>query len=329
MLEQRIAAAPASVNPGRPGVTDEGNAASTDRSRMPRKALPAPIPAPANDAGRPRPDRPVARPPAKASRAPATVAPGDGYVQAFARGLQVIEAFDGHARELTLTEVADAAGLTRAGARRILLTLEHLGYVKRDGRAFSLTARILSLGFPYLTSLPFWNFAEPVMEALVQRLHESCSAAVLDGTEIVYVLRVPTQKIMAINLSIGSRLPAYCTSMGRVLLAGLDPHDAHDVLKRSSLLPLTSRTETRITRLRALVDETRTQGWTLVDQELEEGLISLAVPIVGASGRTIAAMNVSGQANRTPAAEMERRFLAPLQAAARRISAGVALHGKA
>lgn len=260
--------------------------------------------------------------------ATAQMAPGDSFVQAFARGLRVIQAFDGRARELTLTEVADAAGLTRAGARRILLTLEHLGYVKLDGRAFSLTARILSLGYPYLTSLPFWNFAEPVMEGLVQQLRESCSAAVLDGSEIVYVLRIPTQKIMAINLSIGSRLPVYCTSMGRVLLAGLDPVEAHGVLKRSALQALTSRTETRITRLRALVDDTRGKGWTLVDQELEEGLISIAVPIVGASGRTIAAMNISGQANRTPAAEMKRRFLVPLQTAARRISALMTAHGK-
>ncbi len=275
---------------------------------MPRKAL--------SSSARPGP------------RAQAPVAPGDSFVQAFARGLRVIQAFDGRARELTLTEVAASAGLTRAGARRILLTLQHLGYVRLDGRAFSLTPRILSLGFPYLTSLPFWNLAEPVMEALVQKVHESCSAAVLDDTEIVYVLRVPTQKIMAINLSIGSRLPAYCTSMGRVLLAGLEPAEAHDVLKRSDLHALTPRTETRITRLKALVDATRVQGWTLVDQELEEGLISLAVPIVGATGRTIAAMNISGQANRTPAAEMKRRFLSPLQAAARRISALMVAHGK-
>ncbi len=259
---------------------------------------------------------------------PAPVAPGDRFVQAFARGLRVIQAFDGRARELTLTEVAEAAGLTRAGARRILLTLEHLGYVKLDGRAFSLTARILSLGYPYLTSLPFWNFAEPVMEMLVAEVHESCSASVLDGAEIVYVLRVPTQKIMAINLSIGSRLPAYCTSMGRVLLAGLDAAEANEILRQSTLNALTSRTETRITRLKAIVEATRDHGWTLVDQELEEGLISLAVPIVGASGRTIAAMNISGQANRTPATEMKKRFLAPLQAAAKRISALMAAHGK-
>lgn len=287
---------------------------------MPRKALQVSptLASPANGRGTPT----------LRGQPAAAIAPGDSFVQAFARGLRVIQAFDGRARELTLTEVAEAAGLTRAGARRILLTLEHLGYVRLDGRAFSLTARILSLGYPYLTSLPFWNFAEPVMEGLVQQVHESCSAAVLDGTEIVYVLRVPTQKIMAINLSIGSRLPAYCTSMGRVLLAGLDAAEAHDVLKRSDLRALTSRSETRITRLRAIVDDTRTHGWALVDQELEEGLISLAVPIVGASGRTIAAMNISGQANRTPAAEMKKRFLGPLQAAARRISALMAAHGK-
>lgn len=262
-------------------------------------------------------------------RGAASVAPGDGFVQAFARGLRVIQAFDGRSRQLTLTEVAEAAQITRAGARRILLTLARLGYVKLDGRAFSLTPRILSLGFPYLTSLPFWNLAEPVMEALVQELHESCSAAVLDRDEIVYVVRVPTQKIMTINLSVGSRLPAYCTSMGRVLLAGLDPQEATEILRESKLRALTPRTETRIRRLSAIVQDARGKGWALVDQELEEGLISLAVPIVGSSGRTIAAMNISGQANRTPAAEMRRRFLAPLQNAARRISSVMVAQGKA
>jgi IclR family pca regulon transcriptional regulator len=151
---------------------------------------------------------------------------------------------------------------------------------------------------------------------------------VLDGHEIVYVLRVPTQKIMAINLSIGSRLPAYCTSMGRMLLAGLDPHEASEILRASDLRALTPHTETRVTRLKAIIDETRNKGWALVDQELEEGLISMAVPIVDARGRTIAAMNISGQANRTPPREMQRRFLGPLREAARRISVTIAAHGK-
>ena len=264
---------------------------------------------------------------AKSADAVAAAEPSDSYVQALARGLQVIRAFDGRARALTLSEVADAARITRAGARRILLTLAHLGYVEVDGRAFSLTPRILSLGFPYLTSLPFWNFAEPVMEDLVRQIHESSSVAVLDGAEIVYVLRVPTQKIMAINLSVGSRLPAFCTSMGRVLLAGLDAEKAQELLRASDLRALTPHTETRITHLRAIVEETRRRGWSLVDQELEEGLISMAVPIVNAHGRVLAALNVSGQVNRTSAREMQRRFLVPLQAAAKRISATMAAHG--
>ena len=200
--------------------------------------------------------------------------------------------------------------------------------MKLTGRAFSLTPRILSLGFSYLTSLPLWDLAEPIMEDFVHRLHESCSAAVLDGPDIVYVLRVPTQKIMTINLAVGSRLPAYCTSMGRVLLASLDPSEIGDVLKRSSIRALTPRTETRVTQLKAIVETVRERRWALVDQELEEGLISLAVPVVGASGRTIAAMNVSGQANRTPPAELKRRFLAPLQDAAARISALMVAQGR-
>jgi IclR family pca regulon transcriptional regulator len=147
--------------------------------------------------------------------------PGDSYVQSFARGLSVIRAFSAEAPQQTLTEVAKRCGLTRAGARRILLTLETLGYVKCEGRLFSLTPKILDLGFAYLSSQPLWHFAEPVMQNLAADLRESCSAAVLDGGDIVYVLRVPARKIMSINLGLGSRLPAWCTSMGRVLLAGL------------------------------------------------------------------------------------------------------------
>ena len=149
--------------------------------------------------------------------------PGDSYVQSFARGLAVIRSFSAEAPAQTLTEVAQRTHLTRAGARRILLTLQQLGYVEAQGRLFRLTARTLDLGFAYLSSLPLWNLAEPVMESLVGEVKESCSAAVLDGNDIVYVLRVPTHKIMSINLGTGSRLPAYCTSMGRVLLAGLPP----------------------------------------------------------------------------------------------------------
>jgi DNA-binding IclR family transcriptional regulator len=155
--------------------------------------------------------------------------PGDAYVQSFARGLEVIRSFSTEAPRQTLTEVAGRSGLSRAGARRILLTLETLGYVHNDGKLFSLTPRILDLGFAYLSSMPIWNLAEPVMEALVAEVKESCSAAALDGTDIVYVLRVPTHKIMSISLGVGSRLPAYCTSMGRMLLSALPEAEAHEV----------------------------------------------------------------------------------------------------
>src|SRR5687768_15211300 len=141
-------------------------------------------------------------------------APGDSYVQSFARGLEVIRSFSAQSPRQTLSEVAARSGLSRAGARRILLTLQTLGYVSSDGRYFSLTPRILDLGFAYLSSMPIWNLAEPVMEELVAEVKESSSAAVLDGTDIVYVMRVPTHKIMKNSLGVGSRLPAYCTSIG-------------------------------------------------------------------------------------------------------------------
>ncbi|CAJ0739454.1 Pca regulon regulatory protein [Ralstonia edaphis] len=252
-----------------------------------------------------------------------TEKPSDSYVQSFARGLSVIRAFNAERPEQTLSEVAEATGLTRAGARRILLTLVSLGYVSFEGRLFRLTPKILDLGFAYLTSMPFWNLAEPVMEELVQTVHESCSASVLDGTEIVYVLRVPTQKIIALNLSVGSRLPAFCTSMGRVLLSGL-PEDQLDIaLRESDRRPRTQRTMTDVDALKEVIAGVRQQGWALVDQELEEGLISLSAPIRNRAGDIIAAMNISGQANRTSGKQMTKQFLGPLQQAAERISAMV------
>jgi len=246
--------------------------------------------------------------------------PGDSYVQSFARGLAVIRAFNAERPEQTLTDVAAATGLTRAGARRILLTLQTLGYVEAEGRLFRLTPKILDLGFAYLTSMPFWNLAEPVMEALSGEVHESCSAAVLDRTEIVYVLRVPTHKIMTINLSIGSRLPAYCTSMGRVLLSALDEDALDATLGASPLYAHTPRTVTDKEELKKIIAQVRQQGWAIVDQELEGGLISISAPIRNRQGRVIAAMNISGNAQRTSAKQMVKTFLEPLQQAAQRVS---------
>ncbi|SEA95945.1 IclR family transcriptional regulator [Paraburkholderia sartisoli] len=253
--------------------------------------------------------------------------PGDSYVQSFARGLAVIRAFNAERPEQTLTDVAAAAGLTRAGARRILLTLQTLGYVETEGRLFRLTPKILDLGFAYLTSMPFWNLAEPVMEELSGKVHESCSAAVLDRTEIVYVLRVPTHKIMTINLSIGSRLPAYCTSMGRVLLSALDDETLDATLGATQLYAHTPRTVTDKDELKKLIAQVRRQGWAIVDQELEGGLISLSAPIRNRQGRVIAAMNISGNAQRNSAKQMVKAFLEPLQHAAQTVSDMVARRG--
>ncbi len=246
--------------------------------------------------------------------------PGDSYVQSFARGLAVIRSFNASAPSQTLADVARSAGLTRAGARRILLTLAQLGYVEAEGRQFRLTPRILDLGFAYLSSLPLWNLAEPVMEALVAQVKESCSAAVLDGHDIVYVLRVPTHQIMSINLGTGSRLPAHCTSMGRVLLAGLPPDECRARLLAAPRQAHTARTLTDVDTLVRTIADVRQQGWCLVDQELEDGLVSLAAPIVDRAGRTIAALNISGQTNRTPPALMQERLLPQLRNAAQQIS---------
>ena len=247
-------------------------------------------------------------------------APGDSYVQSFARGLQVIRSFSAQAPQQTLSEVAARSGLSRAGARRILLTLQTLGYVSSDGRLFKLTPRILDLGFAYLSSMPMWNLAEPEMQALAARVGESCSAAVLDGADIVYVLRVPTHKIMSISLGVGSRLPAHCTSLGRMLLAGLSDEEALKLLHASDRPALTRHTVSEPEELLARVRQARKQGWCLVNQELEEGLISLAAPLTDRSGRTLAALNISGQANRTPAKMMQETMLPALLEAAATIS---------
>jgi len=246
--------------------------------------------------------------------------PGDGYVQSFARGLQVIRSFSERTPRQTLSQVAASTGLTRAGARRILLTLQTLGYVESDGKLFALTPRILDLGFAYLSSMPIWNRAEPVMESLVQQVQESCSAAVLDGTDIVYVLRVSTHKIMRISLGVGSRLPAWCTSMGRLLLADLDDEALRARLAASSIEPFTRHTLTDLDTLFAKVLQARRQRWCVVNQELEEGLISIAAPIVDRGGRMVAALNISGQANRTSAKVMQDTMLPALVEAAQAIS---------
>lgn len=252
--------------------------------------------------------------------APSLTAPrrGDGFLQSFARGLSVIRSFGAEAPSQTLTEVARRAGLTRAGARRILLTLEALGYVVSQGRRFRLGPKILELGFAYLASLPLRDLAEPVLRALAAELGESCSAAVLDGDEIVCVLRLPAHDDA--HAGIGSRRPAFCTATGRMLLAGLTSGACGERL-RSMRRPLcTARTATDPATLQAAIDGARAQGWCLVDQESEEGLVALAAPVVDRGGRTVAAIEVGGRPERTPPAAMIERCLPRLLDAARQVS---------
>ena len=246
--------------------------------------------------------------------------PGDGYVQSFARGLEVIRSFSAATPAQTLTQVAERSGLSRAGARRILLTLQSLGYVGTDGKLFTLSPRILDLGFAYLSSMPIWNLAEPVMESLAAEVRESCSIAVLEGNDIIYVMRVPTHKIMSISLGVGSRLPAYCTSLGRVLLSALPEPMLLGKLQVADRPARTRHTVTDAHELASRIAQTRKQGWSLVNQELEEGLVSMSAPITNRSGQVVAALNISGQANRTSAKVMQETMLAPLLAAAQTIS---------
>ncbi|GAA3982644.1 IclR family transcriptional regulator [Comamonas faecalis] len=246
--------------------------------------------------------------------------PGDNYVQSFARGLEVIRSFSASAPQQTLSDVAARTGLTRAGARRILLTLQTLGYLENDGRLFRLTPRILDLGFAYLSSIPIWNLAEPMMEALTDRVRESCSAAVLDGLDVVYVLRVHTHKIISTNLAVGSRLPAFWTSMGRVLLAALPDDELHARLAAAPRERFTAHTALDDAALLARITQARQQGWCVVDQELEEGLISVAAPLRNATGQVVAALNISGQASRTSPEALREQLLPELLRTAQDIS---------
>jgi len=249
-----------------------------------------------------------------------TQQPSDTYVQSFARGLSVIRAFGPQRPQMTLSEVAAACGLTRAGARRILLTLEHLGYVAVDGRQFSLTPRILELGYSYLSATPLWDLALPYMEEVAEATRESCSVSVLDGTDIVYILRLSMHKVMSINLSVGSRLPAWVTSMGRVLLAGLPVAEQERLLLASDIQAHTAHTVTDVAELKRVLAQVRADGYACVVQELEPGLQSAAVPIMDRTGRVIGAMNVSGHASRYSREAMLEAFLPPLRHAADQIN---------
>ena len=235
------------------------------------------------------------------------------YVQSLERGLAVIRAFGADSPELRLSDVARATGLTRAAARRFLLTLTRLGYVRQDGTSFSLRPRVLELGYAYLSALTLPEVAQPHMETLVADINESSSVAVLDDLDVVYVARVPTQRIMTITIAVGTRLPAYATSMGRVLLAGLAEDALVERLDRIEIERLTERTVADVDALRERIDEVREAGWAAVDQELEQGVRSAAVPIRDATRTVSAALNVSVHATRMTMQALRREVVPRLR----------------
>ncbi|WP_119274355.1 IclR family transcriptional regulator domain-containing protein [Taklimakanibacter deserti] len=245
------------------------------------------------------------------------------YVQSFVRGLDVIRAFSRFRPRMTLSEVAEETQMTRAAARRFLLTLVKENYAQTDGKYFELRPKVLDLGFAYLASMTLWDIAEPIMRSVVEKTQESCSMAVLDDLEIVYVARVPTNRVMTIGLSVGSRLPAYCTSMGRVLLAALPEEALAKQLSKITPEKLTPQTITSKVKLRDELRDVARQGWSLVDQELEAGLRSLAVPIRSRSGAVAAAMNLGCHAGRVSIETMTDKFLPILQEASVRITSSL------
>jgi IclR family pca regulon transcriptional regulator len=224
----------------------------------------------------------------------------------------VIRALSEPGPGLTLSAVARETSLTRAAARRFLLTLEDLGYVRAEDRRFSLTPRVLELGYSFLSSLTLPEIAQPHLRELVERVRESSSVSVLDGSDIVYVAREPTQRIMTVAISVGTRFPAYATSMGRVLLGGLGDDELAESMARADLRKLTSETLTDETALRVELERVREQGWALVDQELEGGLRSVAAPIRDPHEHVVAAINISTHASRTTLEAIRKTMLPQL-----------------
>ncbi len=233
---------------------------------------------------------------------------------ALEKGLAVIECFDAGHDRLTIADVARATDLSRAAARRCLLTLTSIGYAEFDGKFFRLTPRVLRLGYAWLSSTALPKLVQPFLERLSEETHESSSASLLDGHEIVYIARSAQRRIMSVGLSVGSRLPAFCTSMGRVLLAALDPEEARVRILAGRPSPLTPHTVTEIEPLMAKLAEVRTQGHAIVDQELELGLVSLAMPLVNGRGQVAAAFNLSVQSQRVAGDEIETNLLPRMRA---------------
>ena len=250
---------------------------------------------------------------------------GPDFVEALARGLDVLACFDADHPSMSLTEVATAAGLARPTARRLLLTLEELGFVRSSGGAFSLTPKVLTLGMAYVGALGLWDIARPHLEALVARTGESSSMAQLDGSDIVYVARVAVPKLIALRVEIGTRFPAVVTSQGKVLLAALSSEELAATLAQPSRAGLPVWIGRSEERLHEELIEVRARGWALADEELAPGVRSVAVPVRDSTGRVRAAMNVTVHAAETSTERLLREHLPLLLRTAGDVSAEWAL----
>jgi IclR family transcriptional regulator, pca regulon regulatory protein len=279
-------------------------------SLTPREPLPVPVPPGVPDAPKPTPS------------AALDVYTGDpNFMTSLARGLVVIQAFTQQSPQMTISQLSVKTGLSRAAVRRCLYTLTKLGFAgAEDGSRYSLRPRMLTLSHTYTTSNTLSTAAQPILERMSAALRESFSVATLDGEDIVYIARTQVNRVMAVDLHIGSRLPAYCTSMGRVLLAYLPTEQLEQYLAKAVLTPHTNRTIISVEKLRLALRNVRRTGYALVDQEYEVGLRSMAVPVYAHSGRVVATLNLSGNAPRLSVLEMHSRYLTHLRNAATELS---------
>lgn len=242
------------------------------------------------------------------------------FVGSLAKGLSVIRVFGKDTPELSVSEVARATETTRAAARRFLLTLHALGYVQSDGKLYRLTPKTLELGFSFLSSHSWLAVASPLLDRLKAELGESVSVTALEGTEVVYLARFPADRVMTLSMEVGSRRPAWCTAMGRVLLGELPEEEARRVLAASRLKAYTRDT---VTDPDALIEEfrkARRQGYALIEEELEDGLVAVSVPLRDARGEAVAAANVCGHSSHLSITDLEKRCLPALQDCVARIS---------
>jgi IclR family transcriptional regulator, pca regulon regulatory protein len=238
------------------------------------------------------------------------------YVRALDRGLAVIRAFDADHPQRSLAEVARTVGLAPATARRLLHTLQSLDYVGTDGQTWWLRPRLLELGQAYLATTSVWDVVRERLARLAEEVHETASAGVLDGDDVIYVVRVPFRRIMSMNVEVGTRIPAFASSMGRVMLAALGDDSLDSILERVDLRPITALTVSSLDALRSLLAQVRVQGWCYMEQELEAGIQCVAAPVHDATGRVIASVTVSSDTSRVSPKEMQERLLPALLRAA-------------